>query len=123
MKGLEEAKLFFSQQGLPFFKEKFPEVLPHLAVGMAGRGSECFGFDDDFSRDHDYRIGFTLWLKKEDEFKHGFKLQRLYDELIRANTAFQSKESKLGPSEHGVVSIEDFYRRHIGKRCCRFPLS
>lgn len=114
MKGLEEAKLFFNQQGLPFFKEKFPEVLPHLAVGMAGRGSECFGFDDDFSRDHDYRIGFTLWLKKEDESKYGFKLQRLYDELIRANTAFQSKESKLGPSEHGVVSIEDFYRRHIG---------
>ena len=114
MQGIEEAKKFFREQGLPMLKHSFPELLPRIAAGIAGRGSECFGFDDELSRDHDYKVGFTLWLTREDEFAYGFKLQRAYDALVKENASFQSKESKLGPSEHGVVSIEDFYRRHIG---------
>ena len=113
MRGLEESKLFFREEGMPLLERSCPEVLPFLAVGMAGRGSECFGFDDEISRDHDYKIGFTLFLRQEDEIKYGFKLQRLYNELVKDNIS-PGSESKLGPSEHGVVSIEDFFRRHIG---------
>ena len=113
MTGLEESKLFFREEGLPLLERSCPDVLPFLAVGMAGRGSECFGFDDEISRDHDYKKGFTLFLRQEEEIKYGFKLQRLYNELVKDNIS-PGRESKLGPSEHGVVSIGDFFRRHIG---------
>ena len=66
MQGIEEAELFFRNEALPVLEQNFPELLPGIAAGMAGRGSECFGFDDEISRDHDFTAGFTIWLEKED---------------------------------------------------------
>ena len=114
MQGLERSEGFFREAGLPLLEKDFPELLPRLAAGMAGRGSECFGFDDEISRDHDYTTGFTLYLSKEDEALYGFKLQRAYLKLVKELGEVPEKESKLGPVEYGVVTIEDFYRRHIG---------
>ena len=51
MRGLELARSYFEEFGLPMLEHDFAEVLPYLAVGLAGSGSECFGFDDDVSRD------------------------------------------------------------------------
>ena len=76
MQGLERSEQFFREAGLPLLERDCPELLPRLAAGMAGRGSECFGYDDEISRDHDYTTGFTLYLSKEDEALYGFKLQR-----------------------------------------------
>ena len=114
MQGLERSERFFREAGLPLLERDFPELLPRLAAGMAGRGSECFGYDDEISRDHDYTTGFTLYLSKEDEARYGFKLQRAYLKLVKELGEVPEKESKLGPVEYGVVTIEDFYRRHIG---------
>lgn len=116
MKAIEKAKELFRTAFLPELEQHFPEVLPCLAAGMAGRGSECFGYDDEISQDHDLKTGFTLWLKDEDEVRHGFKLQRFYEAFIKENSSPDEggAGSKLGPSEHGVVRIGDFYRRHIG---------
>ena len=47
MNGLEIAEAYFDEYGLPMLEEKFPELLPHVAAGLFGSGSECFGFDDD----------------------------------------------------------------------------
>ena len=114
MQGLERSEKFFREAGLPLLERDFPELLPRLAAGMAGRGSECFGYDDEISQDHDYTTGFTLYLSTEDEARYGFKLQRAYLALEKELGAPPEKESKLGPVEYGVVTIEDFFRRHIG---------
>ena len=47
MQGLEISKLYFETYGRPMLEEQFPQVMPLLAAGLAGSGSECFSFDDD----------------------------------------------------------------------------
>lgn len=59
----------------------FGDFENRIAVGLVGHGSECFGFDDKTSRDHDFETGFCLWLTKDDEEKIGFYLMRAYDKL------------------------------------------
>ena len=46
MKGLELSRKYVEEIYLPFLKEEFPELLERMAIGLAGEGSECFGFDD-----------------------------------------------------------------------------
>ena len=74
MNGLELSRLYYQQLGRPMLEEKFGEYLPRIAAGLAGEGSECFGFDDDISRDHDFGPGFCIWLNKEDFDKIGVEM-------------------------------------------------
>ena len=71
MKGIELSKKFYNEYGAPMIKSEFPELEGVIAVGLVGAGSECFGFDDKVSRDHDFGPGFCMWLAKEDHKKIG----------------------------------------------------
>ena len=76
MKGLEISEKFFYEYGLPMIEKEFSEYKDRIAAGLVGHGSECFGFDDEISTDHDFEPGFSLWITAEDERKFGFKLFR-----------------------------------------------
>ena len=116
MQGIELAKKWFESSGLPALRAKCPDALPFLAAGLAGSGSECFGFDDEISRDHDFTIRFSLWLPEEQESRFGFRLERLYAELRKAapSPGNGSKESAWGQPGGGVDTIESFFLRHLG---------
>ena len=115
MRGIEQSEKLFREHGLPLFEKNFPEVFPRLAFGLAGHGSECFGFDDEVSRDHDFTCGFAVWVSREDEEKYGFKLMRAYSSLLKDHTPGSSgKSSMLGEMEHGICRIDHFFLRHIG---------
>ena len=60
--GLELCEAFYEEYGRPMILQKFPEYEKMIAAGLVGEGSECFGFDDQTSRDHDFGPGFCLWL-------------------------------------------------------------
>ena len=52
MNGLELSRGYYEAYGKPMLEKDFSDLLPFLAVGFVGSGSEHFGFDDDISRDH-----------------------------------------------------------------------
>ena len=66
MNGMELAERYYETYGRPMLHEKYPEYETRIAVGLVGEGSECFGFDDRISRDHDFGPAFCLWLEKKD---------------------------------------------------------
>ena len=111
MNGLEEAKLLYEQRGKDMLHTCFPEYEGRIAVGLAGHGSECFGYDDELSRDHDFEPGFCLWLTDEDDIHIGPRLSRSYRELTGSGTALKSA---MGEKKLGVLRISDFYRRYTG---------
>ena len=66
MNGIELSRAFYERHGLPMLERDFPELLPFLAIGLFGVGSECLGFDDAVSEDHDFEPGFCILLPEED---------------------------------------------------------
>ena len=83
MKGLEAARRLYAEKGAAIIHEHFPEYEGRIAVGLAGSGSQCLGFDDEISRDHDFEPGFCLWLTDADDARIGIELSRKTRELVR----------------------------------------
>ena len=115
MKGLLVAERYFKYFGLPMLRAKFPDYLARAAVGLVGEGSDCFGFDDDQSRDHDWGPGFCIWFNSQDYSDIGAILQDEYDKLPKSFAGIrpriesgQSKQKRVG-----VFSSYDFYGKFI----------
>ena len=117
MNGLELARGYFTDCGLPMLERDFPDLLPFLAVGLFGSGSECFGYDDGLSRDHDFEPGFCLLLPEEElvDRRREFLLERAYAALPGEYGGVQRQRlAPVGGARHGVMRTEDFFRRALG---------
>ena len=113
MKGLGEARKFYEEAGAEMISRNFGDFENRIAVGLVGHGSECFGFDDQTSRDHDFETGFCLWLTKDDEEKIGFRLMRAYDKLVKSVNG-ERADRVVENGFQGVFVTGDFYRRYTG---------
>lgn len=115
MKGLELAEAYYDAYGKDMVRNRFPGYADRIAAGLAGPGSECFGFDDALSADHDYGPGFCLWLTREDAEEIGAALQQAYDELPKDFLGVPArKTTPRGGGRVGVIVIDDFYRNLVG---------
>ena len=113
MKGLEEARKFYEEAGAEMISRNFGDFENRIAVGLVGHGSECFGSDDQTSRDHDFETGFCIWLTKDDEEKVGFRLMRAYDKLVKSVNG-ERADRVVENGFQGVFVTGDFYRRYTG---------
>ncbi len=117
MKGIELSKAFYAQYGKPMLEEDFTDILPFLAVGLFGSGSECFGFDDAVSADHDFEPGFCIFLPGEDvvDRKRAFALERAYAKLPKEFMGYRrAMLSPVGGARHGVMRTAEFFEEKIG---------
>ena len=118
MKGLEIARAYYEQYGEPMLREKFPGLMPFIAAGLAGSGSECWGFDDEISRDHDFEPGFSLFLPGEDvvDRRTAFELERAYAALPKEFMGLRrSLVAPVGGPRHGVLRTAEFMTDKVGK--------
>lgn len=106
MTGLELSRVFWEEHGRPAFEAQLPNLLSRMAVGLAGEGSECFGFDDDISQDHDWGAGFCIWLMQADFDALGAQVQKVYESLPSSRPG--------GMDRVGCLSIPNWYHRYTG---------
>jgi len=86
-----------------------------IAAGLVGFGSECFGFDDALSRDHDFGPGFCLWLTSADFAAFGSDLQAGYDRLPTPFAGVPARTTTARSGQRvGVFAIDDFYSQFLG---------
>jgi tetratricopeptide (TPR) repeat protein len=113
--GMELAFMTFMQFSAETLCRKFPEYGGRIAAGLVGEGSECYGFDDEISRDHDWGPSFCIWLEKEDFEKVGSEMQKEYEKLCRNFLGFETRnESTYSSGRRGVMETGGFYKKYIG---------
>ena len=115
MNGMEMARCLYEQQGREVLSRAFPELVDRMAIGLAGEGSECFGFDDVISRDHDWGSGFCIWLTQADFHKYGRAVQEVYDSLSPRQLGLPERVNTPQAGKRvGCLCMESWYFRYTG---------
>ena len=103
MKGLQESRKSFEASFDKLF-EAYPELKQRAACGLCGRGSQCLGYDDEISRDHDVENGFIIWLCDDDFEKFGYLIKKEYQRLFASH-----KEDSI----YGIYSVGEFIKSTV----------
>lgn len=120
---IENCRVFYETYGAPMIHTYFPKYEQQIAVGLAGEGSDCFGYEDAISMDHDCELGFCLWIPEELNWTIGEELQKAYDELLMEHTQKQTlpnnpkSEQRIlqKKKRRGVITIGEFYSSFLNQ--------
>lgn len=117
MNGLELSKGFYEEYGKPMLERDFADILPFLAAGFVGSGSEHLGYDDEISQDHDFEPGFCIFLPSEDivDRRTAFLLERAYEKLPKEYMGVKRQRiSPVGGNRNGILRTAEFYLSKTG---------
>lgn len=114
MKGMELSKSYFNEYGMRLIDEKLASYKQYIAAGLVGEGSECFGFDDKYSTDHDFGPGFCIWVPEKIYSQYAESMQAAYDSMPASYMGFTRVQSAQGGGRVGVLPLEGFFRKFTG---------
>ncbi|MCR5760417.1 MAG: DUF4037 domain-containing protein [Sphaerochaetaceae bacterium] len=112
---IDKNRRFYEKYVEPLLHSRYSEYEGRIAVGIAGEGSDCFGYDDELSRDHDFGTGVCLWLTDEDMKAIGYQLSLDYNGLVDSEK--RSYYTERLRERRGVMSIHDFYSNILQTDC------
>ncbi|MCM1497771.1 MAG: DUF4037 domain-containing protein [Clostridium sp.] len=87
------------------------QELNGICFAKLGEGSECFGFDDLLSKDHDFGPGFGILVTRRQYEQYGKELEEIYSKLPENFRGFSRPEPIAGAPRSGVIVVEDFLGR------------
>lgn len=111
MNGMTLAREYYHAHGAKILDaaEKLnPGLSERISIGLAGEGSQCLGYDDRLSHDHDFAPGFCVWMSDEDYSAFGSVLQSVYRSLPEEFCGF-TRQNLLAPDRLGVMSVSSFF--------------
>ena len=115
MKGLELSRRYFETVARDSLEARFGDAAAHMSIGLAGEGSECLGFDDQISQDHDFSPAFCLWLDRADYEALGPALREWYASLPKAFLGFDdSRDTPNRACRVGVFDSRSWFARYLG---------
>ena len=117
MKGIELSEKFYNQYGKAMLENNFPELCEIVAIGLCGSGSQCFGFDDELSEDHDFEPGFCIFIPDESiiDEKTAFALEKAYSSLPKEFMGYKrSTAGAVGGNRYGVIRQNRFLTEKTG---------
>lgn len=117
MKGIELSEKYYLEYGAPMLQKNFPELVSIIAIGLCGSGSECFGFDDDLSTDHDFEPGFCIFVPDEEviDDKTFFQLEKAYSALPKEFMGYKrNTTTAVGGKRHGIIRANRFFLEKTG---------
>lgn len=115
MRGMELAERYYEAFG-PELRRQFPALMEKTAVGLCGAGSECWGFDDEQSADHDFEPGFCLFIPDDTDRQTAFALERAYKKLPGEFLGCRRCGlDPVGGSRHGVIRVSEFFKEYVGR--------
>ncbi len=112
--GLELSRKYYEEYGVKLIEKEFQDYSNGITVGLIGEGSDCYGFDDEYSVDHDFGPGFCIFVDDEIYEKIGKEIKNAYENLPKEYMGYKRKETALGQGRIGVIKSSDFYKKHLG---------
>ncbi|MDR1194093.1 MAG: DUF4037 domain-containing protein [Peptococcaceae bacterium] len=115
MRGLELSRLYYDEVVAPLLSEVMGRDASRAAVGLVGEGSECLGFDDEYSRDHDFGPSVCVWLARDDYRRWSAPLGDAFRQLPDGYRGLALyRDGAYGANRRGVWEIGAFYAKYLG---------
>lgn len=116
-RALDLTEAYVRDVALPSLEASLPHCMSHVALGLVGNGSECFGYDDAVSRDHDWGVDFFVWVPAGDVAMLG-QLADWRAHLLEEHRPMHVREQSAYGARTSVMTVEDFYSSLIGVGAC-----
>lgn len=116
MTGLELSRAYYKEACKPILQARLGKEYDRLAVGLVGNGSECYGFDDALSQDHDFGPRFFIWLTDSDADTIGADVCAALEAVpmrFGGYECFRGGEY-AGAGRQGVFRIGRYYQMMLG---------
>ena len=114
MKGMGLSQGFYDLYKEQLFADGLKSFRGYMAAGLVGEGSECYGYDDELSQDHDFGPDFCIWIPEQIYQENRNRFLAAYAALPRVYRGYQREASEQTRVRRGIMTIEGFYQKYTG---------
>lgn len=114
LSGLDLCEQYFNLFFRPVLEKEFKDIKDKIACGLCGEGSECLGFDDKISEDHDFGPGFCIFIDDEISDADAERLKKAYELLPKTYMGIKRVNTEEAAGRVGVIRIKDYLKKVTG---------